>query len=160
VRRFFPYPLLFVSLLAFWLLLAGSLAPGQILLGAAIAGAGCWAVAGLEPPRPRLRRPWAILRLFGRVLVDILESNVAVLGLLLTNREARSAFVTMPLELREPNALALLACIVTATPGSAWIEHDSAAGEVTIHVLDTPDPDAWAIALRRNYESLLLEIFQ
>jgi multicomponent K+:H+ antiporter subunit E len=160
MRRLFPHPLLWLSLLALWLLLAGSLAPGQILLGAAMAAIGSWAVAALEPPRPRLRRPGSILRLTARVLFDVIQSNLAVLGLLLSRREPQSAFVAVPLEVREPNALAVLACIVTATPGSAWIEHVSETGVVTIHVLDTPDPDAWGRTLKRNYETLLLETFQ
>ena len=49
---------------------------------------------------------------------------------------------------------------MTATPGSAWIDYRSATGEVLIHVLDTADPQAWAAALQRTYESLLLEIFE
>ena len=50
--------------------------------------------------------------------------------------------------------------IVTATPGSAWIHHDSKRSTVMIHVLDTDDGDEWSATLKRNYEQRLLEIFR
>jgi len=160
VTRVFAYPLLWLALLGMWLALSGSLGVGQILLGAGVASLACWAVATVAPPRPRLRRPGSILRLVLLVLADVARSNLQVLALALGRREPRSAFVSIPLTLTEPNGLAVLACIVTATPGSAWIDYRSATGEVLIHVLDTDDPQAWAAELKRTYESLLLEIFQ
>lgn len=160
MRRLFPHPLLFLGLLAMWLLLVGNLEPGQILLGAVIAFLASWAVVPLEPPKPKIRRLGVIVALCARVVVDIAQSNIAVFVLLVTRREPRSTFVRIPLRLREPNALALLAGIVTATPGSAWIDYDATADVVIIHVLDTPDGDAWAATLKHDYESRLLEIFQ
>ena len=49
----------------------------------------------------------------------------------------------MPLELRDPGALAALACIITATPGTSWVRYDRAASVLTMHVLDLVDEDAW-----------------
>ena len=160
MNRFLPYPLLWLALLAMWLALNGSVAPGQVLLGAVIATFACWSVRRLEPPKPRLRHIGTILQLIGHVVTDVVRSNIAVIGLVVTGRTPRSKFVTIPLELREPNGLAILACIITATPGSAWIEYDSMLNQVTIHVLDTEDEAAWNAALKRNYERRLMEIFQ
>lgn len=159
MTRVFVYPLLWLALLAMWLLLNGA-SLGQILLGAAIASLACWAVGAVEPPKPRIRRFGSILRLAGLVIADIVRSNIAVFGLVVSGREPRSVFVTIPLELSEPNALAVLACIITATPGSAWVKYDSIAGTVVVHVLDTDDGDAWVATLKRDYEPRLLEIFQ
>jgi multicomponent K+:H+ antiporter subunit E len=160
VRRFLPYPLLFLSLLAMWVLLNASLSVGQLLLGAVVAGVACRAVVPLEPPKARILRIGTIVQLVGLVVADIVRSNVAVIRLILSGRPPRSAFVTIPLDLKDPNGLAVLACIVTATPGSAWIEHDAALGRVTIHVLDTGDEAAWSAALKHDYERRLLEIFR
>jgi multicomponent K+:H+ antiporter subunit E len=160
MRRLLPFPLLWLSLLAMWVLLVGNLSAAQLLLGALVAGAATWAVVPLEPPKPRIRRIGAIVRLAGVVLADIVLSNLAVMRLIASGRPPRSAFVTIPLDLKDPNGLAVLACIVTATPGSAWIQHDSLLANVTIHVLDTPDEAAWGAALKHNYERRLLEIFR
>lgn len=160
MTRFFAYPLLWLGLLAMWLLLNGSAGLGQLLLGASVASLGCWAVSALEPPKPRIRRFSVVLRLAGVVVADIVRSNFAVLELILRGREPRSAFVSIPLELREPNALAVLSCIITATPGSAWVKYNSRTSTVLVHVLDTSDGDAWVATLKRDYETRLLEIFQ
>ncbi|HTM78252.1 MAG TPA: Na+/H+ antiporter subunit E, partial [Devosia sp.] len=125
MRRLLPYPLLWLALLAMWLLLNGSISPGQLLLGIIIASLACWAVAAVESPKPKIRRIGTVAQLVWLVIVDIVQSNVAVIGLILRGRVPRSAFVTIPLELKDPNGLAVLSCIVTATPGSAWIHYDS-----------------------------------
>jgi len=156
----FSRPLVWLGLLVMWLILNGSLAPGQIILGMIVATLACWAALPLVPPKSRVRNFGTIFVLLGVVLVDVIKSNLHVLGLVLSGRTARSAFVDIPLELTDENGLAILACIVTATPGSAWIEHNSARNVVTIHVLDTPDADAWAAEFKRTYEQRLVEILQ
>ncbi len=160
MTRIFAYPLLWLGLFAMWLLLSRSLAPGQLLLGALVASFCCWAIATFGLRRPDIRKPGLVLKLFGLVLADIFRSNLAVLQLAVTRREPKSVFVTIPLELREPNALAVLACIITATPGSAWIDYNARSHTVLVHVLDTEDDIAWVETIKRNYEALLLEIFQ
>ena len=52
MSRILPYPLLWVALLAMWLLLSDSLAPGQWLLGAVVATLASLAMRRLQPPRP------------------------------------------------------------------------------------------------------------
>ena len=54
MKRLLPYPLLFLALLAMWLLLAGSLGTGQVLLGVIVSLLACWAVVAVEPPKPRI----------------------------------------------------------------------------------------------------------
>ena len=56
--------------------------------------------------------------------------------------------------------LAVLACIVTATPGSAWLEHRAADNSVLIHLLDLKSDQEWITTFKDRYETLLLEIFQ
>ncbi len=160
MRRVFTYPLLWAGLLLMWLLLTGSVAPGQILLGAIIASIACWAYASVDMFRPRIRRPGLVLLLLGRVVADVFRSNIAVIGLVFSRREPHSKFVGIPLTLRDPNGLAVLAGIITATPGSAWIHYNSTTNVVLVHVLDTEDGAAWAETLKRDYETLLLEIFR
>ena len=76
------------------------------------------------------------------------------------HREQTSGFVSMPLELRDRAGLAILACILTAIPGSAWLEYDTRRGTVLIHVLDLVDEANWIETIKYRYERLLLEIFR
>lgn len=156
----FSRPLVWLGLLAIWLLLNGSVAPGQIILGMIVATFACWTALPLAPAKSRVSHIPTIVALLVAVAADIVKSNIAVLRLILSGRNARSAFVDIPLELTDENGLAILACIVTATPGSAWIQHSALRKTVTIHVLDTEEPDAWAAEFKRIYEQRLVEILQ
>jgi len=162
MRRWLPFPLLSIALLAMWLLLNQSLAPGHILLGAVLGLLGPLAMATLEPPKARIRRPGVILGLLGLVLVDIARSNLAVARIILTpgRGSRRSGFVTVPLAMRDPYGLAVLACIVTATPGTLWVGFDSATGLLLMHILDLEDDAVWTQTIKDRYERRLMEIFE
>jgi multicomponent K+:H+ antiporter subunit E len=154
---------LFLALLALWLIFNESVAPGQVLLGAALALGGVAVYSRLRLPANRARnRPGAALRLLALVVADIVRSNVAVARIVLgLGRAQRSAgFLTLPLELRHPAGLAVVACIITATPGTSWVRYDGSANVVTIHVLDLVDADGWVRAFKQRYERPLMEIFQ
>ena len=75
-------------------------------------------------------------------------------------QERVSDFVAIPLDLRDPTGLAVLACIVTSTPGTAWVEYDPQSGVLLIHVLDLVDKDEWVALIKNRYEALLREIFE
>jgi multicomponent K+:H+ antiporter subunit E len=161
MTRLVPFPLASASLLALWLLLNQTLSPGQILLGAAVALIGGWALALLAPPKAHPGRLVAIFRLAALVFADILRSNVAVARIILGlgRRQRIPGFVEIPLDLRDPYGLATLACIITSTPGTVWVDFNEASGILTIHVLDLVDKSEWVHTIRGRYERLLLEIF-
>lgn len=160
MRRIIPYPFLFLALLGTWLLLT-SFSAGQLVLGVIVATFATHAMTALEPPKVRIRSWLAVLRLLGRVTVDIVRSNIAVLRIILFDRaERRSDFVAVPLELRDRMGLALLGVIVTCAPGTAWLEYDTDSGIALIHVLDFTSNEAMIAIIKGRYETLLLEIFE
>lgn len=161
MSRVLPYPILTAALLLMWLLLT-SFSPGQFLLGAAVAVAASRVMLALQPSKPRLRRWQLIPRLAGIVALDILRSNIAVAGIILQGRRRRraSGFVAIPLDLSDRTGLAVLACIVTSTPGTAWIEYTQDTNVLLIHVLDLVDEQEWIGLIKTRYESLLREIFE
>jgi multicomponent K+:H+ antiporter subunit E len=162
MRRWLPFPLLSVALAITWLLLNESLAAGHILLGIALGLGGGLLLARLQAPRGRLRRPAAAVELVLLVLEDIVRSNIAVAGIVLSpaTRQRVAGFLSMPLELRHPGGLAVLACIITATPGTSWARYDAARNIVTIHVLDLADEEEWIRTFKQRYERRLREIFE
>ncbi len=161
MTRLLPYPLLAASLLFMWLLLNGFTA-GHFLLGAAIALVAASTMSALQPSRPHIRRWSRIARLMGVVFIDILRSNIAVARINLGggNLKVVSGFVVIPLEMRDPTGLAFLACIITSTPGTAWVEYRSAEDLLVIHVLDLVSENSWSDLIKGRYEALLMEIFE
>ena len=161
MRRWLPFPLMSALLLILWLLLNQTLSLGQIFLGCFAALIGGRALTWLGLPTIRVRKPAALIRLSIAVLADIIRSNVAVARIILGSgrRERRSGFVDIPLDLRNPYALAALGCIITSTPGTLWVGFDARSGTLTIHVLDLIDENDWIRTIKSRYERPLLEIF-
>lgn len=161
MSRVLPYPLLTAALLLMWLLLT-SFSLGQFLLGGLVALMASRAMTALQPSKPRIRRWRVIPKLAGIVALDILRSNIAVFSIIIQGRrrERVSGFVVIPLDLRDPTGLAVLSCIVTSTPGTAWVEYYPASGILLIHVLDLIDKDEWVTLVKNRYEALLMEIFE
>jgi len=161
MSRILPYPLLTAALLLMWLLLT-SFSTGQFIVGAVVAIGASLAMAALQPSKPRLRRWQLIPKLLGTVTLDILQSNIAVASLIIRgDRGDRvSGFVAIPIELRDKTGLAVLSCIVTSTPGTAWVEYAPDSGMLLIHVLDLADEAEWVSLIKNRYEAPLMEIFE
>jgi len=156
-------PVLVACLAATWLLLNQTLAPGQVLLGITLGTAIAWATAGLRPLRATVRRLDMAAFLAARVGIEIVKSNVAVARIVLglvRNREVRAGFVEIPLELRDPCALATLAIIVTATPGTIWAGLTADGATLTLHVLDLDDEHRWRAYIKGRFEAPLRRIFE
>ncbi len=156
MSRVFPYPLLSVALAAFWLLINNSLSPLTVA-GAALAGLiGPWTLAPLKAPRLQIRKFSTLMKLAGVVVTDIVRSNFAVAAIILNGakRERIAGFVAVPLDLTNPYGLALLAVIITSTPGTLWAQHDAAAKRLLLHVFDLVDDADWIALVKHRYEPL------
>ncbi|WP_144183406.1 Na+/H+ antiporter subunit E [Elioraea rosea] len=163
MTRLLPFPLVTLGLLILWLLLNESVSPGAILLGSVLALVGGGALWLLAPPAGRPRRVLAIARLLWDVLIEIIRSNNAVATLILRgprSQAGRSGFVLIPLAMRSPYGLAALACILTATPGTVWVDYDAEDGTMLLHVLDLIDEEQWMRIVKDNWERRLMEIFE
>jgi multicomponent K+:H+ antiporter subunit E len=161
IKRILPHPVLAAVLLLFWLSLQQSAGLGHILLGSAVAIGVSHLAARFSTDDVRIRNPHKFIQLFFVAGLDVIRSNLAVMAVLFNPRPSPAgAFIEMKLELTNPTGLAILAIIITATPGSAWLEYDKERSTVLIHVFDLLDEEEWIETIRHRYESLLLEIFQ
>lgn len=156
-------PSLVLGLTALWLLINETLAPAQILLGLVLAIALAWATSTLRPLRARVRRLDVAATLVLVVLHDIVRSNVRVARIvlgLIGDREVRSGFLRIPLDLRDPHGLAALAAIITSTPGTVWVGVSSDGATLTLHVLDLGNDGEWVRTIKQRYEAPLRKIFE
>jgi multicomponent K+:H+ antiporter subunit E len=159
MKRWFPHPLLAAALLLMWLLLNQSVSPGHILVGTAVAVLAARVLAALKPEPVRVRAVRPALGLAGLVLLDVVRSNLAVARIVLFPKQRVAGFVRLPLELTNIHALTVMACIITATPGTLWVQFDRATGILLVHVLDLVDEEAWIRLVKNRYEARLMEIF-
>ncbi|MCE8033482.1 Na+/H+ antiporter subunit E [Halomonas sp. MCCC 1A11057] len=159
--RYLPTPTLSLVLLAVWLLMVRSLAPGQVLLGGLLAVGIPLLTQGFWEPLPRVKHPLKLVWFVLVVMWDIVKANVHVsLLILLPRREPHPGFVEYPLEVKDRLAITLLANTITMTPGTVSTNIRLDGSSLLIHVLDMDDEQALIREIRERYERPLKEIFE
>lgn len=156
-------PLAVLSLTLLWLLLQGSLAASQVLLGLILASAITAASGRFWAGRQQPRRPLLIALYLWRAAVDVVIANLRIAALILTpSRHPQPAFVELPVALTEPFALYILATTISLSPGSLSADLSEDRQVLLLHLLDAPEPADAAIEcakIKNRYERLLLEVF-
>jgi len=96
------------------------------------------------------------------VLRDMVRSALMVARELLTRRtdDIPSHFLLIPLDVRDANALAVLAMILCLTPGTAWGELSLDRSTLLLHVFDLKDEQGMIRMIKDRYEKPLMEIFE
>ncbi|MGV6394828.1 Na+/H+ antiporter subunit E [Pseudomonas caspiana] len=162
MKRYFPAPWFSVALAVLWLVLNLSLSPGNLLLAVLLGLLAPLLMAPLRPLPVSIRNPAVILRLLSLVGKEVVISNLAVAWAVWTARRhpPRSAFVKVPLDLRDANGLAALAMITTVIPGTVWSELALDRSVLLMHVFDLEDEAQFIDHFKRTYERPLMEIFE
>ncbi|WP_455479385.1 Na+/H+ antiporter subunit E [Bartonella sp. B23] len=160
MNRFCPFPFFSVTIVFMWLILNG-FSLSQLLLGIIIALFSGWVMRILEPEKITVKNWRAVFRLIFRVFIDSIISNVSVACFILTKKfqKQQSGFVVVPLLLKSPTALAVLACVFAVTPGTVWIAYNRKNGELLLHVLNFKNEYDYQQVIKQRYEQLILEIF-
>jgi multicomponent K+:H+ antiporter subunit E len=151
-----------ILLMVIWLVLWQSAAPLPLISGLLLATLLPQTLVILDEQPSRAKRPGVIIRLFFVVLYDIAVSNLKVARIVLAGREGSipTGFVNIPLELRDRYGLAVLAAIITATPGTFWAAYNRRTNVLTIHVFELLDEETSRQTIKNRYESPLREIFE
>ena len=162
IGRILPRPILSAVVALVWVLLANEVSVGSVALGAVLGVAIAWCSAPFWPVRPVVRSKRAVLPYLGIVMKDILVSNIDVAKLVLFRRgdSMRSQFVTVPLDIRSPEAIAVLAGTITLTPGTLTADVSADGRSLLVHCLETDDPAGVVASIKERYESRLKEIFE
>lgn len=162
VRAILPHPFLTLAVALVWILISNELSTATAVVGMA------WGVVVAKltqrywPNRPRVIHPLLILEYLAVFVYDMLVSNVQIAVLILFRRASRirSGFVTVPIELRSPEAIAALAGTITLTPGTLSVEVSPDRRALYVHCLGTTNGMEVAGRIKRRYESRLQRIFE
>lgn len=162
MRRFYPHPGLTLLLLILWILLLNAFSVGGILLGLVLATIVPIFTAPFWPDRPTMRLGWPLLSYGLLVVGDIVLANFQVARLILfrRNRDLRSGWLAIPLDLRTAEAITLLAGTISLTPGTVSTDISTDGRHLLVHALDIGDPTAEVARIKARYERRLLEIFR
>ncbi|MEQ9259425.1 MAG: Na+/H+ antiporter subunit E [Roseovarius sp.] len=161
-RGLFPHPLLTLLLTGVWCLLINGLSAGTVAFGLLLGILVPILTAAYWPHRPIIRRPGRMLTYILIVVWDIIVANVqvALIVLFKSNAKMQPNWVAIPLDIRTPEAIAVLAGTITLTPGTVSADLSDEGHALLVHALDAPDPDAVRDEIKARYEARLKEIFE
>lgn len=162
LRKLFPHPYLTLLLVITWMLLVNQAKLGSLIFAIMLGIIIPLITAPYWPDRPILRNPIAILGYISVVVYDIIKSNFIVAGIVLfkPNDQLQSAWVTVPLDLRTPEAITVLAGTITMTPGTVTADMSGDGKSLLVHCLHAPNPDEVRDEIKARYEARLIRIFE
>jgi multicomponent K+:H+ antiporter subunit E len=162
ISRIFPHPLLTLTLIIVWQMLVNYVSLGTLVFGLILGTVIPLITAAYWPDRPRLKNPAMIVEFVLVVLWDIVVANVVVAMTILFTRNSamRPTWVTVPLDLRTPEAITVLAGTITMTPGTVSSDIAADGRSILVHCLNATDPDAVVAEIKHRYERRLKEIFE
>lgn len=156
-----PAPWLSLLLFVAWLLLNESMSVGNVLLAAAFGLAIPWWTERFRAERPVLKNLAVLARLLLVVLKDIVLSNLTVARQVLGPEAAiQPRFVWVPLSIRDPHGIVLLAGIITMTPGTLSSELSDDRRHLLVHALHCTDEAGLIADIKARYEAPLIEVFE
>lgn len=160
-RWLLPHPLLTLLLTAVWILLQNEFSSGMFVFGLILGIVIPRLTAQFWPDRPVAFNVGRMITYMFIVIWDIMVANIQVAWIVLTrpNSKLRPAWIVVPLDLRQPEAITVLAGTITLTPGTVSADLSDEGHSLLVHALDAPDPDAIRDEIKDRYERRLKEIF-
>lgn len=162
LRKLFPHPYLTLLLIVTWMLLVNGTKLGSLVMAIILATVIPLMTAAYWPNRARLHNVPAMTGYVLLVMWDIVLANISVAKIVLfkPNRDLQPAWITVPLDLRSPEAITVLAGTITLTPGTVTSDMSACGRALLIHCLHAPDPDAVRDDIKSRYEARLKRIFE
>lgn len=161
LQRWLPHPLLTAALVVLWMFLLNDFSAGGLIVGIILGVSISILTSQFWPDRPKVRSWSKAFEFMMLVAWDVLVANVIVAKLILfcPVKELNSRWVTVPIELKTPEAIAILAGTITMTPGTVSSDISADGRSLLVHCLDAPDAEIAVREMKARYEARLMEIF-
>lgn len=156
-----PHPFLTLLLAIVWTLLQNQVSAGMVVFGLILGILIPWGTSVWWPDTPKAFRWGKMIPYCCMVTWDILVANIQVAWIVISvpNDKLKPAWIVIPLELVEPEAITILAGTITLTPGTVSADLSDGGHSLLVHVLHTDDPDAVRDEILTRYQRRLKEIF-
>ena len=159
-RRWLPSIPQSLTVLAFWLLMAETFDPANLLMGLLLALAMPMISERLEREFARMARLDVFLMLAGLLLWDLVRANFTVARQVLgPERKLTPHFIWIPLDLTNIHGISALAAVITLTPGTVAAALSEDRKHMLVHVLSTDDPEGMVKSIKHRYEVPLRKVF-
>ena len=146
-----------------WAAVTGTFTFGNLLLGGAVGFIALWLM------RDRVARP-TLFKRFSRAvslallfLYELLLSAFRVAILVLRpdmKRHLKPAIVAFPLRVASDPEIALLANLITLTPGTLSVDVSNDRKTLYVHAISVPDRDSLIADIANGFEAKIMEVFE
>jgi multicomponent K+:H+ antiporter subunit E len=157
-----PHPFLTLMLACVWTILQNEVSSGMVVFGILLGVIIPWGTSIWWPDTPKGFRLGKMITYSILVVWDIIIANIQVAWIVLSvpNSKLKPAWIVIPLELHQPEAITILAGTITLTPGTVSADLSDGGHSLLVHVLHTDDPDAVTEEIMTRYQRRLKEIFR
>lgn len=160
-ERWLPHPLMTLTLVLLWMLLLNSFTVGGLVMGLILGVVIPIITSSFWPERPPIRAYGKALSFMLLVAWDVVVANIIVARLILFHppESLKTRWVTVPLDLKSPEAITVLAGTISMTPGTVSSDLSADGRSLLVHCLDAPDAEEAVMQMKTRYEARLKEIF-
>jgi multicomponent Na+:H+ antiporter subunit E len=143
-----------------WALLAGRFTLENLVSGYVLGFVLLWILRRAFSGTGYFVKVGKALGLFVAFLWEMVRANLSVARTVLFKPRdgIRPAFLAIPLEARTDAEIALLANLITLTPGTLSLDVSADRSVLYIHTLDVEDIEALRTEIKRSLERRLLEV--
>lgn len=157
--RWFPHPLVSFLCGLSWVMLSHSLDVATLLIALLIGFIIPKLINPFIDRTPNIK--WMdAFKLFCVVLWDIVICNINVAKLVLgSTKKLQPKWFRVPLDSEHEEVNAILAMIITTTPGTVTAGIDQERWDILVHSLNTDDIESEIQSIKERYEQPLMRIF-
>ncbi|MGQ9888782.1 MAG: Na+/H+ antiporter subunit E [Aggregatilineales bacterium] len=153
------YFILNVLLGAAWAALSGQFTLENLAAGYAIGYVVLWLARGTLGQSSYFVKVPQAFGFAGYFLWELIKANVRVAYEVLTpGHTMRPAIVAIPLDVRTPLAITLLAQMITLTPGTLSLDVSSDRRVLYVHAMYVDDVDAFRRSIKNGFERRLRDV--
>jgi multicomponent Na+:H+ antiporter subunit E len=107
------------------------------------------------------RKVWQIIKFIGFFIWQLLLANLRVAYEVVTPPHTmRPAIVAVPLDVKHPAAVTLLANLITLTPGTLTLDVAPNGKTLYVHAMHVQDADTFRREIKEGFECYIKEIFE
>lgn len=157
-----PFQIVLNILLAIiWVLLWGSWSLINFAIGYAVGALLIFALRGFIGQGFYLKRLWAGVILLLVFAKEIVHSNIVVMLQVLRPRlNIKPGIVAVPIEVKNPWEITILASLITMTPGTLTLDLSDDNRTLYVHAMNVPDTEKLITKIKQDFEARILEVFR
>lgn len=144
-----------------WIGLTGTFTPTNFAIGFALGFILLWLTQRAMTPSNYFRKVPQVLGFMLFFLWELVKANLRMMVIVLSpNPPIRPAVVAIPIDVRTDAEIALLANLITLTPGTLYLDVSQDRCVMYVHTMYVEDLDTFRYTIKKGFERRVMEILE